>query len=118
MQRQMPFFAVIKPPKNAPDSTVRRVETEGQAVAVSLSACGLKHSYVAANMGRSAPWLSRVKSGALAMSDAQAVRFCEVTGSALLLQVRALKEAMAEINGQIDAAAVIRRLAAELRVAA
>jgi len=118
MQREMPFLASCKPPSNAPDGLVRRVTTEADAVAVSLGACGLKASYVAAQMGRSAPWLSRVKGGSLAMSDAQAERFCLLTGSNLLRQVRALRDALAEINGQLDAAETIRRLAAELRRAA
>lgn len=118
MQREMPFLAPCKPPSNAPDGLVRRVSTDADAIAVSLAACGLKASYVAAQMGRSAPWLSRVKAGDLSMSDAQAERFCLLTGSNLLRQVRALREALAEINGQLDAAETIRRLAAELRRAA
>jgi hypothetical protein len=115
MQREMPFLAPCKPPQNAPEALVRRIESDAQAVAVSLAACGLKASYVAAALGRSPAWLSRVKGGELAMSDAQAERFCAVTGSRLLIQVRALREALAEIRGQMDAAETIRRFAAELR---
>lgn len=118
MQREMPFLACSKPPANAPDALVRRVESDLQAIAVSISASGLKQSYIAAQMGRSAPWLSRVKSGSLDMTDAQVRRFCDVTGSNLLLQVRALRDALAEIRGQLDAAETIRRLADELRRAA
>lgn len=118
MQREMPFLAPCKPPSNAPDALVRRIETDAQAIAVTINASGLKAGYIAAQMGRSGPWLSRVKGGGLAMSDAQAERFCAVTGSRLLMQVRALREALAEIRGQLDAAETIRRLAAELRKAA
>lgn len=105
-------------PKNAPDALVRRVETDEQAIAVSIAASGLKQGYIAAAMGRSPAWLSRVKTGSLDLDDRQALRFCAVTGSNLLLQVRALREALAEINGQLDAAETIRRYAAELRRAA
>lgn len=118
MQREMPFLAPCKPPTNAPDAVVRRVESDSQAVAVSIAASGLKAGYIAAALGRSPAWLSRVKGGELGMSEAQAQRFCVVTGSRLLLQVRALREALAEIRGQLDAAETIRRLAAELRRAA
>lgn len=114
----MPFLAPVKPPANAPAALVRRVETDEQAIAVSIAASGLKQAYIAARMGRSAPWLSRIKGGTLELDDRQAVMFCAVTGSNLLLQVRALREALAEINGQLDAAETIRRYAAELRRAA
>ena len=117
-QREMPFLAIAKAPANAPDALVRRVETDLQAIAVSLAACGLKQAYVAAQMGRSAAWLSRVKTGSLVMTEAQMRRFCDVTGSNLLLQVRALRDALAEIRGELDAAETIRRYAAELRAAA
>lgn len=105
-------------PKNAPDALVRRVEADEQAIAVSIAASGLKQGYIAAAMGRSPAWLSRVKTGSLDLDDRQALRFCAVTGSNLLLQVRALRDALAEINGQLDAAETIRRYAAELRRAA
>ena len=118
MQREMPFLAPCKPPQNAPDALVRRIDSDAQAVAVSLSASRLKGAYVAAALGRSPAWLSRVKGGELVMSEAQVERFCAVTGSNLVAQVRALREALAEIRGQLDAAETIRRLAAELRKAA
>lgn len=117
-QREMPFLAPVKAPANAPDALVRRIETDEQAIAVSITASGLKQAYIAAAMGRSAPWLSRIRHGSLQLTDAQAVRFCAVTGSNLLLQVRALREALAEIRGELDAAETIRRYAAELRRAA
>ena len=117
-QREMPFLAPVKAPANAPDALVRRIETDEQAIAVSIAACGLKQSYIAAAMGRSAPWLSRVRHGSLRLTDEQAVRFCALTGSNLLRQVRALREALAEIRGELDAAETIRRYAEELRRAA
>ena len=117
-QQEMPFPTKRKLSANAPDALVRRIETDQQAIAVSIAACGLKQSYIAAAMGRSAPWLSRIKGGSLHMTQAQAVRFCAVTGSNLLLQVRALREALAEIRGELDAAETIRRYAEELRRAA
>lgn len=117
-QREMPFLAPVKAPANAPDALVRRVETDEQAIAVSIAASGLKQGYIAAAMGRSPAWLSRIKGGSLAMDEKQAQRFAAVTGSNLVLQVRALREALAEINGQLDAAETIRRYAAELRRAA
>ncbi len=118
LNRELPFLAALPAPKNAPDALVRRVETDEQAIAVSITASGLKQSYIAAALGRSAPWLSRIRHGSLHLTDAQAVRFCAVTGSNLLLQVRALREALAEIRGELDAAETIRRYAAELRRAA
>jgi len=117
-QRMIPILASAKPAKPAPDGLVRKVETDAQAIAVSITACGIKASYLAAQMSRSGAWLSRMRHGTLVMTDAQAARFCDLTGSLLLLQVRALREAMAEAMGQVTAAQQIRKLAAELRAAA
>lgn len=117
-QRIIPILSAVAPAKPAPDSLVRRVETDAQAIAISIEASGVKQSYIAAAMGRSPAWLSRMRHGSLAMTDEQAARFCDLTGSLLLLQVRALREAMAEAMGQVSAAQQIRRYAAELRRAA
>lgn len=85
-------FGVIKPPKDAPASLVRRVDSEAQAIAVSMAAAGAKLAYIAAALGISVPQASRLRSGTRAMPDRLVQAFCNATGSNLLRQVRELRE--------------------------
>lgn len=112
MQRNFPFLAILPPPKRADAVLVRRIDTDAQALAVSL--IGMKHAYVAAQLGISAPYLSQMLHGRPV--PAWLVQpFCALTGTTLLAQVRMLRESERIAAGIETAGDVIRRLANELR---
>lgn len=113
MQRSFPFLSILPAPVNAPADLVRRIDTDAQALAVSL--IGMKHGYVAASLGISHAYLSQMVHGR-AVPEWMVTPFCHLVGSRLLAQVRALRDAQ-DFAAGIEAAA-IRRMAAELRACA
>jgi hypothetical protein len=115
MQRNFPFLAILPAPKHAPADLVRRVDTDAQAISVSM--IGMKQAYIAASLGISAAYLSQMVHGR-AVPDWIVEPFCVLTGTRLLAQVRKLREAQDIAHGIDTAANVIRRMAAELRSAA
>lgn len=100
-------FGVVVPPKDAPANVVRRIESDAQAIAVSMRAGGFKLQYIAAKIGRSVAEVSRYRSGKRHMPDALVQAFCNATGSNLLRQFRALS-ALLECDQVAELAAMIR----------
>ena len=113
-QLELRLISVLhREPKDAPASLLRAVDSEAMALAVSMQAAGAKQAYVAALIGKSAGYVSRMASGDRAIPDKLIGPLCVVTGSNLLRQFRAQQEALAEIAG--DESARIHRLAEQLR---
>ncbi len=109
-QRFFAFMAIVKPPENACHRVLRQVDSEAQAVAVSMH--GHKLAGYAAQLGISVPYLSRIASGQRDVPAWFVEPFCYATGTNLLKQYRALQE---HLSGTQD---VIRNLALQLRRAA
>lgn len=113
-QRKLPLIAGMqRTPKDAPASLVRSIETDAQALAVSMQAAGAKSAYIARCIGRSESYVCRLRSGARPIPARLVSQLCWATGSNLLAQVRALREALTP-----TAAARIEALASQLRDAA
>lgn len=100
-------------PQHASQTILRQIESEAQAVAVSMQ--GMKLAFVAASLGRSETYLCRIRSGQRPMPDWMVAPFCRVTNTLLVQQYRDLQAALAEITQQRTAAETIARLAAQLR---
>ena len=115
MQRNFPFLAILPAPKAAPASLVARIQTDAQAMAVSL--IGHKHSYIAAQLCISAGYLSQMLHGKT-VPDWLVTPFCALTGTQLFAQFRRLQEAQRIADGLETEADAIRHLAAQLRNAA
>lgn len=103
-------FGVHNAPKDAPLHIVRQIESEAQALAVSIMAGGHKLAYVAACIGKSVAYVSRLQNGKRAIPDRLIGPLCAATGSNLLRQFQALQRAL---DGHCEAA----RLADLLRAA-
>jgi hypothetical protein len=103
-------FGVHHQPKDAPAKVVRQVETECQALAVSIAAGHHKLAYVAACIGKSEGYVSRMANGLRPIPDKLIGPLCAATGSNLLAQFVALQIAL-EPEGEVE------RLAALLRAA-
>lgn len=104
-------FGVHHAPRNAPSHVLRQVESEAQALAVSILAGGHKLDYIGACIGKSRAYVSRLQRGKRPIPERLVSPLCAATGSNLLRQFRELQRA---IDGQGDAF----RLADLLRVAA
>lgn len=104
-------FGVHRAPVAAPAKIVRQIESEAQALAVSIAAKGHKLDYIAACVGKSRSYISRLQSGERPIPHKLVMPLCAATGSLLLMQVVELARALAETSD-------VERLAAMLREAA
>lgn len=104
-------FGVHNAPRPAPAHILRQVESEAQALAVSILAGGHKLDYVAACIGKSRSYVSRMQTGSAPIPSRLVAPLCAATGSNLLQQFIDLQRAL---EGHCD----VQRLAGLLRVAA
>lgn len=103
-------WGVHNAPVDAPAKVVRQVESEAQALAVSIAAGSHKLAYIGACIGKSVGYVSRMQSGKRSIPHRLVGPLCGATGSNLLRQYLDLQCA---IEGQND----VPRLAALLRAA-
>ena len=104
-------FGMHKAAKDAPAKVVRQIETEAQALAVAIRAGGHKLDYIAACIGKSRSYVSRMQNGSAPIPDRLVSPLCAATWSNLLRQVIALQSALNEV-------CPVDRLASLLRSAA
>lgn len=107
-------WGVHHSPSAAPVKLLRQVDTEAQALAISVRAGSHKLAYVAACIGKSESYVSLLMRGKRPIPERLVIPLCAATGSLLLRQFRDMQEA---IEGVTEARAV-DRLAALLREAA
>lgn len=104
-------FGVHHSPKDAPAKVLRQIESEAQALAVSIAAGHHKLDYIAACIGKSRAYVSRLQRGERPIPHKLVGPLCAATGSNLLRQYLDLQRAL---DGQCEVA----RLAELLRAAA
>ena len=104
-------FGVHRGPSDAPAKLLRQIETEAQAIAVSMRAGGHKLSSIASVLGKSESYVSLMRAGKRPMPQSLVGLFCYATGTNLLAQFRALQIALDESDERRE----IERLAALLR---
>ena len=107
-------WGVHRGPSAAPAKLLRQVDTEAQALAVSIRAGGHKLAYVGICVGKSESYVSLLMRGKRPIPERLVMPLCAATGSLLLRQFRDMQEA---IEGVTESRAV-ERLAAILREAA
>jgi len=112
IELSMPW-QVLHPPVDAPAKLLRQIENEAQALAVSIRASGHKLAYIAACIGKSESYVSRLRSGQRPIPDSLVVALCNVTGTNLLRQFRDLQVALTEMDERRE----VERLADILRAA-
>lgn len=94
-QSSLPLaFGVHRGPRDAPAKVVRQVESEAQALAVSIRAGHHKLAYVAACIGKSAPYVSQMQRGQRPIPSRLVDPLCAATGSNLLRQFLDLQRAL------------------------
>ena|SRR5690625_3637382 len=105
-QSSLPLaFGVHHAPKDAPRNVLRLIESEAQALAVSIAAGHHKLDYIGACVGKSRGYISRLQTGARPIPRKLVDPLCAATGSNLLRQYINLDVALDEVE----------RLAAMLR---
>lgn len=104
-------FGVHHAPKDAPAQVLRQIESEAQALAVSIAAGNHKLAYIAACIGKSHTYISLMQSGKRPIPSRLVGPLCAATGSNLLRQFRQLQTALGEV-------CEVERLADMLRQAA
>ena len=98
-------------PKPAPEKLLRQIDSEAQAVAVSMQAAGAKLAYIAAALGRSESYISLIRAGKRPVPQWFIKPFCHITGTLLLQQYIDLQAALASITQRETANDVVARLA-------
>lgn len=104
-------WGVHRGPVNAPAKVLRQVDSEAQALAVSIRSGGHKLAYVAACIGKSVAYVSRMQQGKRPIPNKLIGPLCAATGSNLLAQYIELQRAL-------DGVCEVERLASLLREAA
>lgn len=113
-QKPLPLaFGVHHAPKDAPAKVLRQIESDAQALAVSMQAGGHKLASIAAAIGKSEPYVCQLRSGKRPIPDALVLPLCAATGSNLLRQFRDLCGALEVSTARRE----VERLAAMLRAA-
>lgn len=98
-------------PAPAPAKVLRQVESEAQALAISIAAGNHKLAYIAGCVGKSVAYVSRLKSGKRPIPRKLIGPLCVATGSNLLRQFVDLQDAL-------EGVCEVSRLAELLREAA
>ncbi|WP_223621193.1 hypothetical protein [Lysobacter sp. ESA13C] len=95
-QKSLPlaFGAANTAPKDAPARVLRLIETEAQALAVSIRAGHHKLEYIAAVTGKSKAYISRLQTGRRPIPRKLVDVLCAATGSNLLRQFLDLQAAL------------------------
>lgn len=104
-------------PKAAPDKLLRQIESEGQAVAVSMQAAGAKLAYVAAALGKSESYISLIRAGKRPIPRWFIKPFCHITGTSLLQQYIDFQAALAALAEGQNERSRITSLASMLEAA-
>lgn len=103
-------FGAHHAPVDAPAKLVRQLDSEAQALAVAIRAGGHKLDYIAARIGKSRAYVSRMQNGERPIPHKLIPLLCAATGSNLLKQYRDLEAALGEV-------CPVDRLASMLRAA-
>jgi DNA-binding transcriptional regulator YdaS (Cro superfamily) len=85
-------FGVHRSPKDAPRKLLLLVDSPEQALRVAIAAGGHKLAYIAACLGKSEGYVSRLAHGKRAIPERLVPALCAATGSNLLAQYLALVE--------------------------
>lgn len=87
-------WGVHHSPSAAPAKLLRQIESDTQALAVSIRAGSHKLAYIAACIGKSEAYVCQLRKGARPIPEALVMPLCAATGSLLLRQFRDMQEAI------------------------
>ncbi|MCS4234441.1 hypothetical protein [Stenotrophomonas sp. BIGb0135] len=118
-QSSLPLaFGVHHAAKDAPSQIVRQIESAAHALAVMIRAGHHKLDYVAACVGKSRSYISRMQNGVRPIPEKLVGPLCAATGSNLLRQFLSLQAALEGICEVERLADLMRSANEEVRVPA
>lgn len=117
-QREFPILSSLPPPRDADERTLRRCDTEQDAIAVSLVLSRVSQAEIARRMGVSKGYLTMLKAGDRTLTSQMAQALCNATGSNLVRQYRTLQSAYRIAQGRAREADRIAAIASYSQVAA
>lgn len=103
-------WGVHRAAKDAPSKVLRQIESEAQALAVSIASGNYKLDYIAACIGKSRGYVSRLQSGKRAIPEKLVGPLCAATGSNLLRQYLELQDALNRFESDRDQVVRLARL--------
>lgn len=111
-QKSFPLaFGGLRVLPDAPAKVLRQLENEAQALAVAIKAGGHKLEFVAASIGKSKAYVSRMQNGERRIPEKLVGPLCAATGTNLLAQFMALQQALADTCEVTRLAELMRRAA-------
>jgi hypothetical protein len=105
-------WGVHNAPRSAPPKVLRQVDSEAQALAVSIAAGSHKLAYVGACIGKSPGYVSRMAKGKRPIPNKLVQPLCAATGSLLLAQFLDLQRALERPDDVQRLAEMLRESAA------
>lgn len=108
---RLAWGALKSDPQDAPAKVLRQVESEHQALHVSILAGSHKAAYIAAAVGKSEGYISKLRKGERPIPEHLIGPLCNATGSNLLRQYRELQRAIEGVSEDERLAALLRQAA-------
>ena len=75
-QREFPMLSALPAPRDADDRTLRRCDTEQDAIAVSIALARVSQAEIARRMGIARGYLTMLKKGERVLTSEMAAAFC------------------------------------------
>lgn len=118
MQRNFPFMAELKAPRNEADSIVSQIRDEAHALRCSINFTKYKLAYYAANLGVDITYISKMKNGKCPIPEHFVMALCYLSGTNLLQQYIKLQDALALSRGELTEKQITHNITAQMRRAA
>ena len=94
------MLSALPAPRDADDRTLRRCDTEQDAIAVSIALARVSQAEIARRMGIARGYLTMLKKGERVLTSEMAAAFCSATGCNLVRQYRTLQTAYRIAQGR------------------
>lgn len=117
-QGELRLIALMVPPCDASEKTVRLCDSEQEAIAVAIALSKLSQAELARRIGISRSYLTMLKTGERTLSSKLLTAFCHASGSNVVRQYRALHSAIRAAQGRGRISDRIEAIAAHSRAAA
>src|SRR5690606_20800483 len=99
-QREFPILSTLPPPRDADERTLRRCDSEQDAIAVAIALSRVSQAEIARRLGIAKGYLTMLKKGERVQTSERASALCCATGSNVVRQYRTLQSALRIAQGR------------------
>jgi plasmid maintenance system antidote protein VapI len=117
-QREFPILSTMPTPRDADERTLRRCDSEQDAIAVAIVLSRVSQAEIARRMGIAKGYLTMLKKGERVLTSDMAAALCYATGCNLVRQYRTLQSAYRIAQGKARESDRIAAIASYSQVAA